>query len=359
MEDTRTLQIAIVAPVHIQPSKEWVRSLESITEGKDNVKVIIVDDSDGKVELPRQWEVYDYEAQRAELGDDLYERFEKFHKSAACKNFGHFIAWRDGADIIIGLDSDCIVPPNFISKHVEALMKRVGGWVNPLKNTRWYSRGYPFQERDLPVVANMGLWNGELDLYGVDRIENPQEQTKDPMLKADHETADGFIPFSGMNWAAWSSAIPGLMFLPNFDYEHASDRVYHFTRHDDIWGGYIFQKLMANRNERMTYGEPVVFHDTIVDPEKDKEDEVAMIQFESSFLNAVDQVAAQLEWGMYDDMYEGFVRIASKDWKGTEWEALIEPMKLWVDLINSVYEKKKEDTNEEEDEATDDSTDNA
>lgn len=327
-----TFKVTIVAPVHIQPSEEWVSSLEATMKGKTDVKVIIVDDSDGKVVLPGSFDVYGYDRQRETMGDDPYKRFEMFHKSAACKSFGIWKAWWDKADVIIVIDSDCIVPPNFVSKHLEGLMMKATGWTNPLKNIGWFPRGYPMSQRELPVALSMGLWNNELDLYGFDRVERGNTPPPELGHTKAHEVADGFVPLSGMNIAFWSRCAPALCFLPNFEYTY--DEVVHkFRRHDDIWGGYIFQALMAKANERLVYGDPVVFHDTIVVPEEDAAEEVDAIAFEEAFYNQVDLIIGEIDPADYDIMYDQFSSIVQEKWKDTEWEPLACAMDLWVDLF--------------------------
>lgn len=337
MENDRpTFRIAIVAPVHIQPSKEWVQSLKSISSGKSDVKVIIVDDSNGKVEMPPEFDVYDYARQEEEMGEELYKRFECFHKSSSCKNFGHWLAWRDRYDIIIGLDSDCIVPPNFIGQHIEALMMRSYGWTNPIKNSGWFPRGYPYAQRDLHTILSLGLWSKELDLYGKDRVDNPNKQTSDPCnLHEDHQVADGMVPLSGMNWACWADAIPGLLFLPNFEYMHG-EREVKFRRHDDIWGGYIFQKMMALRNERIVYGTPIVCHDSVIDAQKDADEEEGMIQWENVFYGAVDQLFASspVEGLMYEDIMGEIAARALDAWGNTEWYPAAVALEFWFDLFH-------------------------
>lgn len=326
-------QIAIVAPVHIQVSKQWVQALKSITAGKSNVKVIIIDDSDGKVELPGEWDVYDYARQEEVLGE-LYPRFKVFQKSSACKNLGHYIAWKEDFDIIIGLDSDCIVPPNFIGQHVEALLKSSTGWTNPIKNTGWFPRGYPFKQRSVRTILNLGLWEHELDLYGKDRVDRAPELPPASPMSPDSKVADGFLPLSGMNWACWAEAIPGLLFLPNFEYQHG-DKLIKFRRHDDIWGGYIFQKLMAIREERIRFGNPIVYHDTVIDAQRDADEEEGMLAFENMFYASVDGLISQgdIEWGMYDDMFCLFADEVEKNWKESEWAPLVDPIKLWSELF--------------------------
>src|SRR5229473_4745884 len=127
------MKIAIVVPAHIPPKKDWVYALER--EAKlANADVFIVDDSNGGLgELPTSFKVYDYQAQEKFLGD-LYEDFAKmFHKSSACRAFGHILAYKEGYDVVIGLDSDCIVPFHFVASHVSILStNKAFGWTNPL-----------------------------------------------------------------------------------------------------------------------------------------------------------------------------------------------------------------------------------
>jgi hypothetical protein len=332
--------IAIVAPVHVNLSPEWIQSMLAVTKGKDNVRVIIVDDSDGKVELPSEWDVYGYDRQREELGDEMYALFERFHKSSSCRNFGHWIAWRDGADIIIGLDSDCVVPPDFISQHMYNLLKKSHGWTNPLEGTGWFSRGYPYHQRHLKTILSLGLWNAELDLYGKDRVDNPDKNTSDLPKPFESRVADGFVPLSGMNWACWADAVPGLLFLPNFDYMHGEKQI-KFRRHDDIWGGYIFQKMMELRNERIIYGYPVVQHQTVVNADKDAEEEEGMVMFEKLFLESVDMLfSADIEWqGNYEDLMAVAAAKAMEAWEKTEWEPVAIAMWFWSRLCGSTQRR--------------------
>jgi hypothetical protein len=329
---TQEFEIAIVAPLHIPPTKEWIESLERVCK-KGKKQVIIVDDSKDqnlKEILPHNWEVITRELQREILGEK-YEDFKVFQKSSACKNIGHYVAYQSEADIIIGLDSDCNVPSDFIGQHIEGLLRIATGWTNPIAKTGWFPRGYPYAERTRRTIANIGLWNNKLDLGGADRVANqnePSEPMNDP-----HAIADGFLPYSGMNWAMWREGIPGLLFLPNFEY--AYDNVVHkFRRHDDIWGGYIFQKLMELRNERICYGDPVVYHDTIIDAQKDADEEKGASEFENTFYIAVDQAITKIETiGGYDDMFYQFSKIIERDWNETEFHSLIAPIKFWASLF--------------------------
>ena len=275
-------KVAIVAPCHIQPSVEWVNAL--LREQMDSsVDVIVVDDSNGKIDLP--FTMYGYDAQKKELGEKLYKMFQRFHKSSACKNFGTWLAWKRGYETIIVIDSDCIVPIGFVERHLEALEQTWDGWGNPLTGTGMYSRGFPYSKRNIEVVANMGLWTRELDLYGKDRVEHDGKLPTEPCvhLKMNTVGTSEHFPLSGMNVAFKAKYVPYMLFLPNFS--SGSEK---FTRHDDIWGGYIFQKIVHQKGKLLSVGAPCVVHDTVVDAVQDAKDEEAMIKYEDAFYARVD-----------------------------------------------------------------------
>jgi hypothetical protein len=326
-EELKKYKIAVVAPVHIKLTDEWIASLKAVTK---DCTVIIVDDSDGKVELPAEWDVYGYARQEAELGE-LYKDFKQFHKSSACRNFGHWIAYKQGFDIIIALDSDCIVGPDFISKHVEELSCNSYGWVNTIKNTSWFPRGYPYFERMRPTVMNIGLWEHELDINGRDRVKRGQPPAG-PMIDK-QEIAHGILPLCGMNVAMWSYAVPGFLFLPNIDMGEVKIR-----RYDDIWGGYIFQKLMQKTNDLIRYGYPIVYHDTIVDADADAELEEDGIRLEASFYNIVDTVCADINPDTYANMFKELASFGI--WKQSPFKKYLPGFELWVKMFDDKkYEK--------------------
>lgn len=278
-------KIAIVAPCHIPPSEAWIHALNAEANAND-ATVIIVDDSNGHLgTLPEEWIVLDYAAQMELLGE-LYSQFAQlFHKSSACRVVGHIWAYVNQYEIIIGLDSDCIVKRNFVRDHKQFINSEYGsGWFNPIG---WphYSRGFPYSQRGWQVKANMGLWENVLDINGKDRQANEPKEIK----IAGSTVPQGFFPFSGMNWAMSRDAMFGFLFLPNFTWENTDKTVDKFLRIDDVWGGYIFEKLMQKMHWSTMLGYPFVFHDTIVVPEEDAADEAAMYKFEDRFMAMIDE----------------------------------------------------------------------
>lgn len=277
--------IAIVAPCHIPPSQAWIHALSSEANAND-ATVVIVDDSNGHLgPLPEEWIILNYVAQMELLGD-LYGTFANlFHKSSACRVVGHLWAYVNKYDIIIGLDSDCIVKRNFVRDHKQFMNAEYGcGWFNPIGYPH-YSRGFPYSARKWPIKANMGLWENVLDINGKDRLPNEPKEIK----VAGSTVPTAPFPFSGMNFALTRDSIFGFLFLPNFDWENKDKTVEKFRRVDDIWGGYIFQKLLHKLHWSSMLGYPFVFHDTVVIPEEDAADEEAMYKYEDRFLSLVDE----------------------------------------------------------------------
>lgn len=305
------MKIAIVVPAHIPPSKEWIEALEKeraiqeLAGAPITVDVVIVDDSNGNLgQLPEAWKVFDYRMQQEYLAE-LYEFFDKkFHKSSACRIFGHIWAYKEGYDIVVGLDSDCIVSEGFIKQHIASLSLTGFGWDNPLQFVGRYSRGYPYSQRAWPIMANMGLWKNVLDINGKDRTEDEPVSTNMPENGTHFIT--GNFPFSGMNFALRRNAVPLFLFLPNMKIEDDD-----FRRIDDVWGGYIFQKLAHKVHMGLSYGGPIVFHDTKVVAEEDAAEEAAMYKWEERFINAVDRAVSSmpsLEAARYADIYHFFAK---------------------------------------------------
>lgn len=304
------MKVSIVAPLHIQPSREWIDALEK-ESNETGADVVIIHDSWSipLLELPPEWKVFDYEAQQTYLGRDLYDLFKQFHKSSAIKNLGLIYSYRENYDICIVIDSDCIVPEGFMHAHIDSLKIKGEGWINPIAETNLYSRGFPYSKRKQDKWCHMGLWTNELDLYGKDRIGN-KDIPKNYTPEHDYNDAAGFFPLSGMNVSFVREALPYMLFLPNF-FSPDGEK---FMRHDDIWGGYIFQKIAQMKNKSLSYGLPVVYHDTIVHPEEDAAEEEPMYKYEDEFFNYIDAYGFE-EAGVIWEVLQRKIKF-SKSFKG-------------------------------------------
>ncbi len=326
-------KIAIVAPCHIPPTADWVSSLER--EAKlAKADVFIIDDSDGKLgPLPAEWRVYDYAKQKEFLGE-LYDDFANiFHKSSSCRNLGHIIAYSEGYEFIIGVDSDCVVPFFFVQAHLAVLNKEKGyGWQNPLGGSGMYPRGFPYSMRNWRIVANMGMWDNVLDLNGKDRRPDEPKRVNMP----GYNIAPAPIPFSGMNFAITGDSILGFFFLPNFKSGDDDHR-----RIDDIWGGYIFQKLLHKMKRGVSYGRPIVFHDTVVIASEDAAEEAAMYKNEDAFMKEVDSVANNMclvvtDMTVMSDLMKDFITTWEIDVEHGTFVELTKAFQWWEKVINKI-----------------------
>lgn len=307
------MNVCLISACHIQPSEKWINALP-------NIDIIIIDDSNGKVKIDKpNVTLYDYKKQEEYLCD-LYPMFDKwFHKSSACKNLGHYIAYKEGYDVIIEIDSDCICPSDLVECHLTALNIKGGSWVNPLQKKGLYPRGYPYSKRNKEVVANLGLWSDCLDINGADRtIDEPKETGID-----DNRIVDGIIPFSGMNFAIKRDYIPLMFLIPNFNY-----KMLRFRRHDDIFGGYIFQKFLERLDKKITYGLPIVRHDSKVIPEEDAKEEDAMNSTDILFYDIIDKAIPYGKTPL--ELLEKF----NPDFKDSIFRELEEPFKWYKKLWN-------------------------
>lgn len=300
--------VAVVIPIPSDP--DWAL----FDEIPDDVPIIVSDDSDGKLSPPPRDNVryYDYAAQRDIMGEH-YDAIP--HKSAACRNVGHVIAMREGVDVIIALDYDCRTRPGWLAEHLECLTTvrdapaLKGQWVNTITAEGFYARGYPYELRNAElsatvpttatgdVLLNMGVWDNVLDLNGVDKL--PKEPPYDPGLHADvNLVADGIIPLCGMNTAFRAELTPAYFFLPDVWVDG-----WQLSRHDDIWGGYVTQRLMQRRGDLVSFGRPIVEHTRQTTLERVVMLEHWMHLMAMDFFACVDAAVLRVAPGSYATMF--------------------------------------------------------
>jgi hypothetical protein len=319
-------KVAITTPIPSNPTDRFLDALPK------DVDLIVIDDSNGKISLPKRDNIfiYDYTDQKKILGK-YYEDYTAFHHSASCRNLAHFIAYKEGYDVVIALDYDCVVPKTYIKDQTEVYnlnsvpgYKTDTGWINPLEETEWFTRGFPYSVRGLyemgeekqlknpHVVLNMGLWKNVVDINAIDKVlVQPPKQFK---VNRKYTIPLGYIPLCGMNNSFLNEVIPAYFFLPNFQIGKWT-----VSRHDDIWGGYIFQKLVQIKKDYITYGKPVVFHERESFQPRVLYYEHFMHILEPYFYELVDIAAEPIKSSDYQSMFaefaENFERAVEKQKK--------------------------------------------
>jgi len=315
---TSSEKIAITSPIPGTPTKAFLDALPSEQD------FIVIDDSNGKIELPKRENIflYDYAAQEKVLGP-FYKDFIPFQKSAACRNLAHFFAYKNGYDYAVSLDYDCVVPEGFIDQHLAPFKASSlhgigeGGWVNPLESDEWFSRGFPYSMRgsymrgdyktvQKNVILNMGLWKNVVDINGIDKvITKAPEEFKN---RYPNTAVLGYVPLCGMNNMFKREAIPAYFFLPNFKIGN-----WEVSRIDDIWGGYIFEKLAEKKGDVITYGGPVVWHERESNQAKVLHYEHFMHILEPYFYELADAAAESVKAGSYLEMFAHFAENFSRE----------------------------------------------
>jgi hypothetical protein len=290
-------------------------------ELSQDIPIIVVDDSDGKLAPPPRENVryFDYTAQR-ELAGEHYDAMP--HKSAASRNFGHWLAFKEGFDVIIALDYDCRTRQGWLDAHLSTLTKAVEApalqgtlphnWINTITAPGFYSRGYPYEYRSAEasvvtettatgvVKLNMGVWDNILDLNGVDKLA--AEPPYDPGVHGTGTTvALGNFPVCGMNTAFDAELTPGFFFLPDLWIDG-----WQLSRHDDIWGGYVIKKLMDVRGDLATFGNPIVEHTKQTRLERVVMLEHWMHLMATGFYECVDNAIDTVAPGSYTEMFAAF-----------------------------------------------------
>jgi hypothetical protein len=313
--------VCVVIPMPSDPQWELFDAIPS------DIPIIVSDDSNGRLSpAPRQNVFYyDYAAQEAYAGAH-YAAMP--HRSAASRNIGHYIAFKEGFDVIVALDYDCRTRPGWLADHLGALTKEIeapalrpvvqNGWVNSIdqrfpNGDAVYARGYPYELRTPELAAvqattamgevkiNMGVWDAILDLNGIDKLYGG-EPGNPGMADSGTRIALGRIPLCGMNTAFAAEITPAYFFLPD-----TWINGWQLSRHDDIWGGYIVTRLMDRTGDLLSFGAPIVEHTKQTPLERVVVLEQWMHLMSMPFYDLVDRAAAEVTPAGYATMYAQFV----------------------------------------------------
>ena len=206
--------------------------------------------------------------------------------NGACRSFGFYLAWHEANEdeLIVALDDDCAVDPAFVA----TLPSRFAAGPKPAiagSGRHWnifdlyedpeirsqFPRGFPYAARsvyhawhadgavDGPVMANLGLWRGYLDVGGVDRIGADDAQYPSARLLLDQVVVPPgtLVTMCSGNMQFRRAAIPAI-----YQWPMAVEvvRGWKINRFGDIWGGFVLKTLMDRRGDRLSVGGPMVHH---------------------------------------------------------------------------------------------------
>jgi hypothetical protein len=262
-----------VVPCNRSLSKEFLRPISKdaqIYVVNDSSEDVLIDDDSGHT-IRRMREV----DQDLPFENEYHRSTFFTRRTSGCRNIGVWQAYQDGAEIIINLDDDVIVPEDFIDSYELILTSELPAkiawsnkeWFNTIGSSDFFARGIPYQDRvdyqwkildesDYSGSVHMGLWNNVLDYNGIDKMATPIEDMDSvtPFEGGLFKAIGKYIPICAMNVGARREAAMALLQLPM---GHQFYSQYKLFRIEDIWAGYIWQIL--NKNS-VSFGYPAGKH---------------------------------------------------------------------------------------------------
>lgn len=172
---------------------------------------------------------------------------------ATTKNAGIREAYNSGAKVICVLDDDCY-PENkhfypfdiatFVKAHIAALQPQSVQRV--ISTTIPNSRGMPYYhtKMEMPVAASMGFWTGVPDFDAIAALQLGPDATVTFNQRA---VFGEFFPFCGMNFAFRREWIDCAQLIDA-------------ARWDDIWMGWIWEKIAYEKGFCFNLNGPLVRH---------------------------------------------------------------------------------------------------
>lgn len=171
---------------------------------------------------------------------------------AKTKNMGIALAQHYGAEVIVILDDDCYPAPEVGPVTLDALVEQHLQALEPQQVplfcavTEPQSRGTPYFCREvvLPVAASMGFW---VEVGDYDAPSQLVRGATNPMSWKRQLIYGQYFPLSGMNLAFRTEQWPLCQFID-------------VPRFDDIWMGFIWQKIAYSKGQCFNLAGPIVRH---------------------------------------------------------------------------------------------------
>lgn len=296
-----------------------------------------------------------------ELGNARY--LSPDEQDAAYPTLSDFIGWRcvqrrnlaileairEGADVIYTMDDD-IAPDDFgFFAGVRARLGRRdaytgvthGNWMNPGNWARpgWYAaRGFPWQLRrdtigmihgmaTVTVGAFHCLHLGDPDTDAVDNIVNaPEVEHYRLPFGATEVVVNPAVTFAPLNTGATAyrrEVAPLLFVIPGIG------------RYDDIWAGYIAERVMGAQGWWLGYGAPFTRHTRNAhNLMTDLKAEMFGMEHTLDFC----QVLREISVSPTGDALEGLQDVA-EGLRGDDsrWQAVVDFLDVWVEAVAGVW----------------------
>ncbi len=225
-------------------------------------EVILIEDNEKKTFKinSSKWKIHHFS--HKEIGKILGEKkWIISKKDSSCRNFGFIEARNLGAKWILSLDDDCYPQKNCKLGICERHLNVINSFNICKESAGIRTRGMPYKNLGSinNILCNMGLWMKNADLDGaqgllVDKNDYFYPPTGSFLAHPKHR-----YPYCGMNIFFSEKVIPTMYFA-------LMGKGYQYNRFDDIWVGWIFQKVFEHLRLSWSIGEPFIEHDRASDP---------------------------------------------------------------------------------------------
>jgi hypothetical protein len=246
------MNILVIPSIRENCLKEFLKAWE---EKGDWDEIILIEDNDSKTfKLESKWKIHHYSHQEIaeELKDDSWIISKK---DSACRCFGFKKAWDFGADWILNLDDDCAPDSSLVGGICEEHLKTINSFTVCKSSIGKRSRGLPYKNfgKIDSVVCNMGLWtkNGDWDAIQ-SLVDEKTEEYFTPFQESFLAHPQHRYPFCGMNVFFKCSLVP-MMYYPLMGIDD-------YFRFDDIWCGWMKQKIFEHLRLNWSIGKPWIEH---------------------------------------------------------------------------------------------------
>lgn len=248
------MNFLVIPSIREKSLKEFLDAWE---DKGDWDKIILIEDNEEKtfLNLKSKWELFHFS--HKEIRDKLKDKsWIISKKDSACRAFGFIVATEMGADWIISLDDDCH-PHNSLcggicKKHLEI----INSFKICKESIGQRTRGFPYRNFGTMnnVVCNMGLWANNGDWDGIQSLADVSLSNYFTPPKGNFLAHPRHrYPFCGMH-IFFKRSVVSAMYFPLMGVG------YSFKRMDDIWCGWITQKIFEHLGLSWSIGEPWVEH---------------------------------------------------------------------------------------------------
>ncbi len=216
------------------------------------------------------------------------------------KNLGYLFALREGADVVYSTDDDNYPVDHWdsylkLGKQMVKVVSSTSGWWNccSLGDADITPRGYPYwlinekpqyvyTEKEVDVGVQIGLWLGDPDVDAMTRLVRNPKVTKysEDFIALSTGT---MCPYNSQNTFITRELLPAHML-----WCCARTAAY---RYDDIFAGYVGQKIASHYNLTVKFGRPFLFqerndHDLI----KDLKSEIGGMEIQKDFFSIINDL---------------------------------------------------------------------